>query len=98
MGPTNFRVIVVGGGPVGLSCAHALSQAGIDFIILEQRSSFVIDAGANLILVPMSMRVLAQLGLLEELKQVSSPLNIINRMDHSGRRLGSMKWFLYDNE
>lgn len=98
MGPTNFRVIVVGGGPVGLSCANALSQAGIDFIVLEQRSSFVIDAGSNLILVPMSMRVLGQLGLLEELKKVSSPLNIINRMDHSGRRLGSMKWFLYDNE
>ncbi|CAH0054417.1 unnamed protein product [Clonostachys solani] len=98
MGPTNFRVIVVGGGPVGLSCAHALSQAGIDFIVLEQRSSFVIDAGSNLILVPMSMRVLGQLGLLEELKKVSSPLGIINRMDHSGGRLGSMKWFLYDNE
>ncbi|VUC31811.1 unnamed protein product [Clonostachys rosea] len=98
MGQTNFRVIVVGGGPVGLSCAHALAQAGIDFIVLEQRSSFVIDAGSNLILVPMSMRVLGQLGLLEELKRVSSPLNIINRMDHRGRRLGSMKWFLYDNE
>ncbi|CAJ0548453.1 Ff.00g020660.m01.CDS01 [Fusarium sp. VM40] len=44
-----FTVIIVGGGPVGLLTAHALHQAGIDFVVLEQRSDIFEDAGASLI-------------------------------------------------
>jgi 2-polyprenyl-6-methoxyphenol hydroxylase-like FAD-dependent oxidoreductase len=69
-----FKVIVVGGGPVGLTAAHALSQAGIEFIVLEHRSYIVVDVGASLVLWPQGLRVLAQLGLLEQLRRIGADL------------------------
>ncbi|KAI8626482.1 hypothetical protein F5Y19DRAFT_446762 [Xylariaceae sp. FL1651] len=65
-----FKAIVVGGGPVGLTAAHALSRAGINYVVLEHRHSVAIDVGASLVLWPQGLRVLAQLGLLERLKEI----------------------------
>ena len=62
-----FKVIIVGGGPVGLAAAHALHLAGIDFLVLERRPSIVEDKGASLIVHPHTLRVLHQFGVLEEL-------------------------------
>ena len=62
-----FKVIVVGGGPVGLAAAHALHLAGIDFLVLERRPAIVEDKGASLIVHPHTLRVLHQFGVLEEL-------------------------------
>jgi 2-polyprenyl-6-methoxyphenol hydroxylase-like FAD-dependent oxidoreductase len=70
----NFKVIVVGGGPVGLTAAHALSLAGIDFVVLEHRASVTIDVGASLVLWPQGLRVLAQLGLWERLERIGAEL------------------------
>ena len=93
MSLSTFRVLVVGGGPVGLTAAHVLHQAGIDFLLLERRPHVVIDAGSNLVLNPMGMRVLWQLGLQQSLDAVSSPLGTINRVNHGGKNLGDMHWF-----
>ncbi|KAF5566775.1 zeaxanthin epoxidase chloroplastic [Fusarium napiforme] len=93
-----FRAIIVGGGPVGLTAAHALSRANIDFILLERRSSAVIDAGSNLVLNPMGLRALDQLGLAAPLEQVSSPLGLIKRQDHQGRDIGDAYWFILFNK
>lgn len=89
-----FKAIVVGGGPVGLTAAHALSRANIDFILLERRPSAVIDAGSNLVLSPTGIRALSQLDLGESLEKVSSPLGVIHRQDHKGSDLGDVNWFL----
>ncbi|KAJ5597941.1 FAD binding domain-containing protein [Penicillium hordei] len=62
-----FKVIVVGGGPVGLAVAHALHLAGIDFLVLERRPAIVEDKGASLIVHPHTLRVLHQFGVLEKL-------------------------------
>jgi 2-polyprenyl-6-methoxyphenol hydroxylase-like FAD-dependent oxidoreductase len=70
----NFKVIVVGGGPVGLTAAHALSRAGLDYIVLENRHSVTIDVGASLVLWPQGLRVLAQLGLLDRLREIGADL------------------------
>ncbi|KAK9482016.1 hypothetical protein V1527DRAFT_477760 [Lipomyces starkeyi] len=70
-----FRVIVVGGGPVGLTAAHALSRAGIEYIVLEHRSSIAVDVGASLVLWPQGLRVLAQLGLVEQLRRTGADLH-----------------------
>jgi 2-polyprenyl-6-methoxyphenol hydroxylase-like FAD-dependent oxidoreductase len=64
-----FKVIVSGAGPVGLTLAHALSKAGVDYVILEGRDEVVIDIGATIILNQATLRVLGQLGLLEKVKE-----------------------------
>ncbi|RSL42447.1 hypothetical protein CEP54_015479 [Fusarium duplospermum] len=74
MAVTNFKVIVVGGGPVGLVAAHVLYNAGIDFVVLERRQNVVLDLGAALVLAPQNMRVMHQLGLFEELMEIGEEL------------------------
>lgn len=98
MSPNAFRVIVVGGGPVGLTAAHALSRANLDFVVLERRGKIVEDAGSNLVLLPIGLRVLGQLGLLPTIERVSSPMSRFRRIDHGGRDLGDTLWFTYFKE
>jgi 2-polyprenyl-6-methoxyphenol hydroxylase-like FAD-dependent oxidoreductase len=95
---SGFKVIVVGGGPVGLVAAHALTRAGIDFLVLEGRHGIVIDAGSNLVLLPTGMRVLGQLGLLGALTKVSSPLGKAKRIDHEGNDIGDFNVFVHMGE
>ncbi|CAN8102016.1 unnamed protein product [Discula destructiva] len=64
---SNFKVIVVGGGPAGLVAAHALSKAGIDYTVLEAQPVIAKDVGASLVMQTYSLRALSQLGLLEKL-------------------------------
>ncbi|KAK1999780.1 FAD/NAD(P)-binding domain-containing protein [Colletotrichum falcatum] len=88
-------IIVVGGGPVGMTAAHALSRAGIDFVLLESRSTIVLDAGSNLVLSPTGLRALSQFGILPALNKVSSPLAKFRRFDHKGRDIGDTLFFTY---
>ncbi|KAK7415129.1 hypothetical protein QQZ08_012428 [Neonectria magnoliae] len=74
MAAENFKVIIVGGGPVGLVAAHVLYKAGIDFVVLERRQNVVLDLGAALVLAPHNMRVLHQLGLYEKLTEIGCEL------------------------
>ena len=74
MNQNKFTVIVVGGGPVGLTAAHILSRAGIEFFVLERRSSIQIDVGASLALWPQGLRVLSQLGLLDRLQELGEEM------------------------
>lgn len=93
MASKNFKVIVVGGGPVGLTAAHALTHAKIDFVVLERRPSIVELVGASLVLLPHGMRVLGQLGLFDGLKSISTPLNQVTRGDHNGKDIGIFGFF-----
>ncbi|KAM3156549.1 FAD-dependent monooxygenase sdnN [Botrytis cinerea] len=70
----SFKVVIVGAGPVGLTTAHALSKAGIDFVVLERRQVVVEDVGASLVLAPQSLRVMSQLQLLDKLTAISTDL------------------------
>ncbi|KAJ6037003.1 hypothetical protein N7540_001282 [Penicillium herquei] len=71
---SSFKVIVVGGGPVGLIAAHALHLANIDFIVLERRPAIVEDKGASLVVYPHTFRVLHQIGILEQVLSVGGEL------------------------
>lgn len=68
------KVIVVGGGPVGLVAAHALYLAGIDFVLLEKRDSVTDNTGASVVLAPPSLRILSQFGLREKLEAAGAEL------------------------
>lgn len=83
-----MKAIIVGGGPVGLVMAHALHHIGVDFVLLESRDSAVVDAGSNLVILPMAMRPLYQLGLEDALLKNTVPLGDFERFDHYGRDIG----------
>ncbi|KAK0621002.1 hypothetical protein B0T14DRAFT_522548 [Immersiella caudata] len=93
-----FKAIVVGGGPVGLTAAHSLSRANLDFVVLESRSKIVLDAGSNLVLLPIGLRVLSQLGLLPTIEAASSPMSRFKRIDHEQKDLGDTLWFTHFKE
>ncbi|CAI7595914.1 unnamed protein product [Penicillium glandicola] len=72
----DFKVIVIGGGPVGLIAAHALHLADIDFVVLERRAAIVEDKGASIVLYPPTFRVMHQLGILESLFSLGGELEL----------------------
>lgn len=72
--PTPFKVIIVGGGPIGLILAHIFSAVGIDYIVLERHSTFETATGGTTIIWPHNIRVLDQLGIKDSVQSVHIPL------------------------
>ncbi|KAK8115732.1 hypothetical protein PG984_012234 [Apiospora sp. TS-2023a] len=68
-----FRVIIVGGGVAGLTAAHCLHKAGIDYVILE-RGQFAPALGASIGLFPHGTRILEQIGCLDAIEDACKPL------------------------
>ena len=66
-----LRIIIIGGGSAGLSCALALAKAGFEHVQIFERARSLDDAevGAGLQLAPNFTRCLARFGLLEEVRQ-----------------------------
>lgn len=80
---SKFRVIIVGAGPVGLYLAHALQRASIPFTVLEQQSSVATSGGQLIFTWPQTVRLLDQLGLYEQVKQVGVQIREKKRV-HGG--------------
>ncbi|ORY57167.1 uncharacterized protein BCR38DRAFT_461326 [Pseudomassariella vexata] len=83
--PAPFRAIIVGGGPIGLVAAHMLSRSHIDFILLEKQDTLFADRGASIGVYPQTFRVLDQLGLLDSLREIWSPLKDKCFVTHGGK-------------
>jgi pyruvate/2-oxoglutarate dehydrogenase complex dihydrolipoamide dehydrogenase (E3) component len=43
-----FRVVMVGGGPVSLTAGHALLRVGIEFVMIEARTTCMPKEDASL--------------------------------------------------
>lgn len=80
MAGSKFRVIIVGGGPVGLYLAHALTAADIDFVILEQQPTVLNYSGALIFTWPQSVRLLDQIGVYEAAKKAAYPIHVKKRV------------------
>lgn len=73
-----LKVIIVGGGPNGITAAYALHHAGIDFVLLERRQNVFEDTGASLVLSPHNLRVFHQFGALDSLREIGVPLRHVS--------------------
>ncbi|KAJ5770266.1 FAD-dependent monooxygenase [Penicillium nucicola] len=92
--PTKFQVIVIGGSIAGLTLAHCLDHAGIDYIILEKQKHSEAIPGAFITVAPNGARILDQLGLYDAVKTVSQP----TRLAHVSYLDGSVlkqQWPIY---
>ena len=58
-----FKVVIVGAGLSGLLLAHLLSQANIDFVVLEAHKNVVHPAGGSFGCWPNAARILDQAGI-----------------------------------
>ncbi|KAF4211009.1 hypothetical protein CNMCM8980_002925 [Aspergillus fumigatiaffinis] len=70
-----FKVIIVGGSIAGLTLAHCLSKAGIDYIVLEKRKQIAPQEGASIGIFPHGGRILEQLGLFYLVEEQIEPLH-----------------------
>lgn len=86
--PRQFRAIIVGGGPVGLCLAHALSHAHIDYVLLERRENIGEETGFGIALWPHGVRILDQLGLLEEGREIYLPMKDKYNLWPDGSEIG----------
>ncbi|RYP37975.1 hypothetical protein DL767_002703 [Monosporascus sp. MG133] len=68
-----FKAIIVGAGVGGLTLAHCLHRAGIDYVVLDKHP--VAPAwGASISIFPQGARILHQLGLLEAVHRQSADM------------------------
>lgn len=87
--PPKFRAIVVGAGPVGLYLAHALSKAGIDYLIFEQHDSVLRHQGAGILVYPHMLRLLDQIGLYDKADDYIINRNMTDLLVRNGKVINS---------
>lgn len=93
MTSNQFRVIIIGGGPNGLTAAHSLHLAGIDFLVLERANVVAKDVGASIVLAPQNLRVMHQFGILDDLNRIGQELKSNKSFDLEGASWGSNQIF-----
>ncbi|KAB8237686.1 FAD/NAD(P)-binding domain-containing protein [Aspergillus alliaceus] len=79
----HYEVAIAGGGIAGVTLALMLEKLNISYILFEGRDTLESDRGAGIGLQPNGLRILDQLGLVEDIEQATIPLR---------------KWFSYDSE
>jgi 2-polyprenyl-6-methoxyphenol hydroxylase-like FAD-dependent oxidoreductase len=79
-----FKVIIAGGGVVGLTLANVLEKAGIDYVLLEKRD-IAPNLGLSIVICPNSVRPLKQLGIWETLKDSAFPILVRKNCNDDGR-------------
>ncbi|MBU2983731.1 FAD-dependent monooxygenase [Saccharophagus degradans] len=84
-----MNISILGGGIGGLSTAIALRQEGFDVSIYE-RHSRPSEIGAGIVCWPNASFILEQLGVLNEISNVSGSINYMNRFTNTGEPIGSL--------
>ncbi|ORZ08771.1 hypothetical protein BCR41DRAFT_388497 [Lobosporangium transversale] len=87
----SIKALIVGGGIAGLSLAIMMDLAGIEYEILERCSEDEAGRGAALALGPPVLRLLDQMGLLEQIERASKPISGLSVVDSECRKLGRIE-------
>jgi 2-polyprenyl-6-methoxyphenol hydroxylase-like FAD-dependent oxidoreductase len=82
-----FKVIIAGGGIAGLTLANSLSQAHIDYILLEARDEIAPQVGASIGILAQGGRILDQMGMYDEILKLIEPIEYSNQW-HKGKVIG----------
>ena len=82
-----FRVIIAGGGISGLTFANALQHAGVDYLLLEARSTIAPQLGASIGLGPNGSRILDQLSCYKDILDYIEPIELTGSHDAKGNYL-----------
>lgn len=89
--PIDTAVLVAGGGIAGLAAALAAARAGLSVRLFEQTERLA-EVGAGLQLGPNAVRVLAEWGLLDALREVAAfPDALVVRDAPGGAELGRLR-------
>ncbi|MEU6721187.1 NAD(P)/FAD-dependent oxidoreductase [Nonomuraea sp. NPDC046802] len=89
------RVIVVGGGPVGLTAAVALARQGVPVTVFERRPQLVSDSRAATFH-PATLDVLSRWGLADALTASGTLVDRVQWRSRQGRVLAEMSMLLLD--
>ncbi|KAM3064986.1 hypothetical protein ACMFMF_011457 [Clarireedia jacksonii] len=73
----NFKVIIVGGSTTGMTLAHCLDRAGIDYIVLEKHQDIFAEPGISIGLMPNGSRILEQLEIYSDVDELYQPIQKI---------------------
>ncbi len=84
-----FDFAIVGAGPTGASLALGLAQSGLDIALIDARdlSQPARRDGRNFAIVTGSWRLLTSIGIADDLRETSQPLNGLEAVD------GGTHWF-----
>ncbi|WQF88293.1 Putative FAD-binding domain, FAD/NAD(P)-binding domain superfamily [Colletotrichum destructivum] len=72
----SLKVIIVGAGIGGLTCAIACRREGFEVVVLE-RASRIVLMGAGMQIPPNGVKVARQLGFLDKLQQVANTIEAV---------------------
>ncbi|MDH3644650.1 MAG: FAD-dependent monooxygenase, partial [Gammaproteobacteria bacterium] len=70
--PERVPVVIIGGGPVGMTAALLLARVGVQSVVVEKRQTTRPDPQAHVIKVR-SVEILRGLGLEDDLRAASTP-------------------------
>ncbi|KAF9428942.1 hypothetical protein BGZ94_000386 [Podila epigama] len=86
--PARVKVVIAGGGIGGLALAIMFEAANnIDYVVLE-RSSIHKTLGSTIALNACALRVIEQLGMLEDIKRIAKPIGGFNIRTDNNEPLG----------
>ncbi len=82
-----WDVVIVGAGPGGAAAAVALAQRGITNVLLLDRDPFPRDKTCGSGLSPNALKVLGELGVLDDVREHCYPINSVRVVTPGGREM-----------